>query len=162
PGTARSPSWCRRPPWGTSNRSPAALRRCHPNRRISTPSCSAGWCSTRSRATDRNSGARPAAAPASQVRAAGQLRLDCKDWCRAGARQSALTPVPGQPMPDPLFGPEVRLMLQEDDAEGMKAFCESLHPATVADALADELDVEGTWRFLQHTGIRDQAAIFEY
>jgi len=61
-----------------------------------------------------------------------------------------------------LFSPEVRLMLQEGDDRGMQSFCEELHPATVAEALADELDVEEAWRFLQHTGIRQQAAIFEY
>jgi magnesium transporter len=61
-----------------------------------------------------------------------------------------------------LFSPEVRLMLQEGDEKGMQTFCETLHPATVAEALADELDVEEAWRFLQHTAIRDQAAIFEY
>ncbi len=61
-----------------------------------------------------------------------------------------------------LFGPEVRLMLEESDDAGMKAFCETLHPATVAEALAGEFDVEQVWRFLAHTGIRDQAAIFEY
>jgi magnesium transporter len=37
-----------------------------------------------------------------------------------------------------------------------------LHPATVAEALADEFEVEEVWRFLQHTNIRTQAAIFEY
>jgi magnesium transporter len=61
-----------------------------------------------------------------------------------------------------LFGPEVRLLLQENDDAGMKAFCETLHPATVAEALAGEFEVEEVWRFLEHTGIRDQAAIFEY
>src|SRR5437016_13177865 len=61
-----------------------------------------------------------------------------------------------------LFGPEVRLMLAEGDDKGMQTFCETLHPATVAEALADELDVEEAWRFLQHTSIRNQAAIFEY
>src|SRR5439155_26960971 len=65
-------------------------------------------------------------------------------------------------MAHPLFGPEVRLMLQENDSASMKAFCETLHPATVAEALADELQVEEVWRFLSETGIRDQAAIFEY
>jgi len=65
-------------------------------------------------------------------------------------------------MADVLFGPEVRLMLQENDEEGMKAFCETLHPATVADALAGAFDVEEVWRFLGRTGIRNQAAIFEY
>src|SRR5919201_5815850 len=65
-------------------------------------------------------------------------------------------------MVHPLFGPEVRLMLQEDDTAGMKAFCDTLHPATVAEALAGEFDVEEVWRFLSHAPIREQAAIFEY
>src|SRR5579872_7400752 len=42
--------WCRRRRWVTSSRLPAPWRRCRPNRRISTRNCSAGWCSTRSRA----------------------------------------------------------------------------------------------------------------
>jgi magnesium transporter len=61
-----------------------------------------------------------------------------------------------------LFGPEVREMLQDNDANGMKTFCETLHPATVAEALADEFSVDEVWRFLQNTSIRHQAAIFEY
>jgi magnesium transporter len=65
-------------------------------------------------------------------------------------------------MAHPLFGPEARLMLQEGDAAGMKTFCETLHPATVAEALADEFDVEEVWRFLQSSSMRDQAAVFEY
>ena len=35
-----------------------------------------------------------------------------------------------------LFSPEVRLMIAEEDKEGMREFCESLHPATVAEAPA--------------------------
>src|SRR5262245_6572196 len=65
-------------------------------------------------------------------------------------------------MTHPLFGPEVRLMLQENDTAEMKTFCETLHPATVAETLAGEFTVEEVWRFLQPTGIRNQAAIFEY
>ncbi|MGF1580619.1 MAG: magnesium transporter [Gemmataceae bacterium] len=61
-----------------------------------------------------------------------------------------------------LFGPEVRLMLREDDAFGMQAFCETLHPATIAETLSDEFKVDEVWRFLQHTDVRTQAAIFEY
>src|SRR5919108_599106 len=61
-----------------------------------------------------------------------------------------------------LFGPEVREMLQENDAEGMKAFCETLHPATVAETLAGDLPVADVWQFLGHTDIRTQAAVFEY
>jgi magnesium transporter len=61
-----------------------------------------------------------------------------------------------------LFGPEVRLMLQEHDSKGIKAFLESLHPATVAETLNDEFQVEEVWQLLNHTSIRHQAAIFEY
>jgi magnesium transporter len=65
-------------------------------------------------------------------------------------------------MSHPLFGPEARQMLQDGDTEGMKTFCETLHPATVAEALADEFSPEEVWRFLQSTSIKEQAAIFEY
>src|SRR5437588_11987984 len=65
-------------------------------------------------------------------------------------------------MSHPLFGPEVRLMLQEGDSGEMQTFCATLHPATIAEALSGDFSVEDVWRGLQHTPIRDQAAIFEY
>jgi magnesium transporter len=65
-------------------------------------------------------------------------------------------------MSHPLFGPEVRLMLQEDASAEIQAFCETLHPATVAESLEGEFSVEDVWRFLAHTSIKTQAAIFEY
>lgn len=65
-------------------------------------------------------------------------------------------------MSHPLFGPEVRLMLQAKDDEEMKTFCETLHPATVAEALAEECAVEEAWKILGHTNMRRQAEIFEY
>lgn len=65
-------------------------------------------------------------------------------------------------MPHALFSPEVKFLLQENDAAGMKDFCETLHPATVADALAADVPVDQVWRFLKHTSIKHQAAIFEY
>src|SRR5947209_4293979 len=65
-------------------------------------------------------------------------------------------------MVHPLFGPEVRLMLEEDDRAGMKAFCETLHPATVAEAIGSGLSAEEVWRFLGQTSLKNQAAIFEY
>ncbi|MBI3408420.1 MAG: magnesium transporter [Planctomycetes bacterium] len=61
-----------------------------------------------------------------------------------------------------LFGPEVRYMLQENETDDMKAFLETLHPATVAEALAGDLTVDQVWKFLENTSIRNQAAIFEY
>lgn len=54
------------------------------------------------------------------------------------------------------------MMLQENDTQGMKTFCETLHPATVAETVAEEFSVEEVWRFLENTDIRTQAAIFEY
>src|SRR5262245_53419997 len=65
-------------------------------------------------------------------------------------------------MTHPLFGPEVRLMLQENDTAGMETFCETLHPATVAETLTGEFGAEDVWRFLQHASIANQAAVFAY
>jgi magnesium transporter len=62
----------------------------------------------------------------------------------------------------PLFTPEARLMLEKNDTAAMEAFCESLHPATVAEALADDFSVEDVWRVLNTTTIANQAAIFVY
>lgn len=65
-------------------------------------------------------------------------------------------------MADPLFGPEVRMMLQEENQEGLKSFCEALHPATIAESLADEMEVPDIWRVLRNTNVEHQADIFEY
>ncbi|MGH7222508.1 MAG: magnesium transporter [Gemmataceae bacterium] len=65
-------------------------------------------------------------------------------------------------MPHPLFTPEARLLLEKNDTAAMEAFCETLHPATVAEALAEAFDVEDVWRFLDTTSIVVQAAIFVY
>ena len=65
-------------------------------------------------------------------------------------------------MSHPLFRPEALLMLEKNDQAAMETFCETLHPATVAEALQDEFSVEDTWRFLRTTGIKKQAAIFAY
>ena len=65
-------------------------------------------------------------------------------------------------MPHPLFTPEARLLLEKNDLAGMEAFCESLHPATVAELLTDDFSVEDVWRFLNTTAIPNQAAIFVY
>src|SRR5262245_52803299 len=65
-------------------------------------------------------------------------------------------------MADILFGPEVRGILESNDADEMKCFLEELHPATVAAALEGEFQIDEVWRFLSNTGIQNQAAIFEY
>lgn len=64
-------------------------------------------------------------------------------------------------MPDPLFGPEIRLMLADEDTVGLQSLCEDLHPARVADAL-DEFSTEEILRTLRCATIPTQAAIFEY
>ena len=64
-------------------------------------------------------------------------------------------------MPHALFSPEVKFLLQENDAAGLKDFCESLHPATVAESLVTDLSVDQVWQVLKHTSIQVQAAIFE-
>jgi magnesium transporter len=65
-------------------------------------------------------------------------------------------------MAHPLFGPEVKLMLAEGNAAGLKEFCESLHPATVAEALEGEFTPEQIWEVISPATIRAQASIFEY
>jgi magnesium transporter len=66
-------------------------------------------------------------------------------------------------MSHPLFTPEARLLLEKDDLAAMEAFCDALHPATVAEALTDDAtSVEEVWRFLNTTTIANQAAIFVY
>jgi magnesium transporter len=65
-------------------------------------------------------------------------------------------------MSDPLFTPEARLLLEKNDVEAMATFCDTLHPATVAEALSAEFSVEDVWRFLNSTSIGHQAAIFAY
>jgi magnesium transporter len=65
-------------------------------------------------------------------------------------------------MSHPLFGPEIKEMLADADAAGLRTFCESLHPATVAEALDDDFTGEQIWDVLSPTDVRTQAAIFEY
>jgi magnesium transporter len=65
-------------------------------------------------------------------------------------------------MAHPLFSPEVRQMLAEGNAAGLKEFCESLHPATVAEALDEEFTPEQIWEVISPASIRAQASIFEY
>ena len=64
-------------------------------------------------------------------------------------------------MSHPLFGPELRSMLADRDDPGLKAFCDSLHPATAADAL-DDFEPADVWAIISPADIRTQAAIFEY
>jgi magnesium transporter len=65
-------------------------------------------------------------------------------------------------MSHPLFGPELAQMLAGGDAAGLREFCESLHPATVAEALDAEFAPDQVWEVISQADIRTQAAVFEY
>lgn len=65
-------------------------------------------------------------------------------------------------MPHPLYSPEIRDMLDQNDAAGLAALCEELHPATIAEAVADTLSADQIWHLLGSTDVRTQASIFEY
>lgn len=65
-------------------------------------------------------------------------------------------------MPHPLFAPEVRMMLHDNDTVALASFCESLHPATVAEVLDDDFEADQIWHVLESTSISNQATIFEY
>src|SRR5215208_6409782 len=66
-------------------------------------------------------------------------------------------------MAHPLFGPEVRMMLEDKNAVGLKAFVEALNPATVAETLSgDTFTVEQVWEVLGQAEPRQQARVFEF
>lgn len=65
-------------------------------------------------------------------------------------------------MPHALYTPEIREMIETDDAAGLAALCQELHPATIAEAIEDSLDTEQTWKLLSGSDVRTQASIFEY
>ena len=62
-----------------------------------------------------------------------------------------------------LFGPEVRMMLEDKNDTGMKAFVETLNPTTIAETLSeDSFSVEQVWEVLRHAEPRQSALVFEY
>jgi magnesium transporter len=66
-------------------------------------------------------------------------------------------------MAHPLFGPEVRMMLADNNAAGLKAFVDTLNPATVAETLSgDTFTVEQVWEVLGQAEPRVQARVFEF
>lgn len=65
-------------------------------------------------------------------------------------------------MPHQLFRPILRQYLDEGDDAGMREFCESLHPATIAETLEGDFTTEEGWRLLRHAPVEEQAAVFEY
>ncbi len=65
-------------------------------------------------------------------------------------------------MAHPLFGPEIKDMLDHGDTAGLTALCEELHPATIAETVEDEFSPDQIWEIISPSDIRTQAAIFEY
>ncbi len=64
-------------------------------------------------------------------------------------------------MVNPLILPELRLMLAENDDQGLRDVVMELHPATVAD-FTEGLTVDETWRVLARAPLARQAEIFAY
>lgn len=60
-----------------------------------------------------------------------------------------------------LLLPDLRQMLQEDDGQALKEFCEALHPGVAAEVLG-ELDPQISWQVLTHCGPITQATIFGF
>ena len=60
-----------------------------------------------------------------------------------------------------LLLPDLRQMLDEGDAAGLREFCEILHPAGVAEVLQD-LSSADVWKVLSHCGLVRQVEIFEH
>ena len=65
-------------------------------------------------------------------------------------------------MPHVLFTPEIREMLALDDTVGLCSVCDTLHPATVAQALEADFEVAELWTILGTAELRTQAEIFAY
>jgi len=62
-------------------------------------------------------------------------------------------------MTNPLYLPELRGMLAENDAQGLREFCTALHPARTAEFM-DGLTADESWRVLQHAELPLKAEIF--
>ena len=60
-----------------------------------------------------------------------------------------------------LLLPELREMLQADDAEGLREFCAAMHPARAAEFM-EGLTAEESWNVLRATDVERRAAIFGY
>jgi len=60
-----------------------------------------------------------------------------------------------------LLLPDLRQMLDENDAAGLREFCEILHPAAVAEVLQDVSSAD-VWKVLSHCGLVRQVEIFEH
>lgn len=60
-----------------------------------------------------------------------------------------------------LLLPDLRQMLEENDTQGLREFCEFLHPAAVAEVLQGQPTTD-VWKVLSHCGLVRQVEIFEH
>ncbi len=64
-------------------------------------------------------------------------------------------------MINPLYLPELREMIAEQNATQLQEFCDALHPARTADFM-EGLTADEVWFVLSHTDAANRAAIFNY
>ncbi|MEX0937304.1 MAG: magnesium transporter [Pirellulales bacterium] len=64
-------------------------------------------------------------------------------------------------MINPLYLPELREMLAENDADDLREFCTALHPARTAEFM-EGLDPESAWRVLTFADMPQRVEIFSY
>ena len=60
-----------------------------------------------------------------------------------------------------LLLPDLKEMLEQHDAEGLREFCEALYPAVAAEVLED-IEPAQAWEVLSHCSVERQAEIFEF
>jgi magnesium transporter len=65
------------------------------------------------------------------------------------------------PTANPILIPELRVMLAEGDAAGLREVAAELHPATVAE-FSEGLDDRELWQMLEALSVEQQAEIFPY
>ena len=61
----------------------------------------------------------------------------------------------------PLLLPDLRIMLDEDDEQGLAEFCDVLYPAVTAEVL-EGLETDEIWQVLSHCDLNRQVEIFEF
>jgi magnesium transporter len=60
-----------------------------------------------------------------------------------------------------LLQPDLQIALRENDAQGLRAFCQELHPAEFAEVVED-MDAADIWRALKEAPVERQAEVFPY
>ena len=60
-----------------------------------------------------------------------------------------------------LLLPDLRMMLLDEDLDGLREFCDALHPAATAEVL-ESLNSTEVWQVLSHCSLTRQAEIFQF